>query len=325
MNLTKKIKLIQNFKVLVFGDVMLDHYVFGNSHRLSPEAPVPVVVFEKEEHMLGGCGNLYRNLKAFNLECGIISLIGEDYSGKIIADKLNNLSTIKPSLYVSEFRPTTLKKRIISRNQQIVRVDTENSENLSALEESELFKLFCSEYLNYDLIVISDYSKGVVGESLCSKIIEKCRHKGIKVFVDPKKQDFSCYANASLIKPNLAEAQLAYGRKIDSLKSLKDAAKFIKSKFFIDTVIITLGSEGIFYSSDKDELISGFDVNISDVSGAGDTVMASLILCECMGLTVRDSVRFSNAAASIVVQKFGSTVTNIESVLKQMDYEKNID
>jgi D-beta-D-heptose 7-phosphate kinase/D-beta-D-heptose 1-phosphate adenosyltransferase len=312
---------LEKFKVLVIGDLMLDHYIYGNSKRLSPEAPVPVVVFEKEDYMLGGCGNLFRNLNAFNLECGLISVIGDDYSGKIITTELNKLNIETTSLFVSERRPSTVKKRIISRNQQIVRVDTEETEDLSDLEEKMLINQFCSEYLNYNLVIISDYSKGVVSNNFSSMIIEKCNQNGIKVFVDPKKQDFFSYSNASLIKPNLAEAELAYGKRIDSLELVKDAANFIKSKFSIGTVVITLGSKGIFYSSDTSELIPGIDVSISDVSGAGDTVMASLALGECFGLKMNESVIFANTAASIVVQKFGSSVTNIKDVLKHINNE----
>jgi D-beta-D-heptose 7-phosphate kinase/D-beta-D-heptose 1-phosphate adenosyltransferase len=321
MDLFEGFKNINKFKVLIIGDLMLDHYIFGDSKRLSPEAPVPVVVFEHEDYMLGGCGNLSRNLKAFNIECGLISLIGDDFSGKLVTTELEKLGIGTNNLVVSRTRPTTVKKRIISRNQQIVRVDTEAVVDLSLEEEAELSVIFLNNYLQYDLVVISDYSKGVITNKLSSIIIENCKKKRIKVFVDPKKKDFKSYSFATLVKPNLYEAELVFGKKIDSIELLKEAADEIKSNFGIGTIVITLGPKGIFYSSDNYGLVPGIDVSISDVSGAGDTVLASLVLCECLGLSLKDSVRFANVAASIVVQNFGTTVTTIENVLNQFSYE----
>ena len=300
---------------------MLDHYIFGDSKRLSPEAPVPVVVFEHEEYMLGGCGNLVRNLRAFNIECGLISLTGDDYSGKLVMAELEKLGIGTDNLVVSKTRATTVKKRIISRNQQIVRVDRETVTDVTFEEEAELVDIFLNTFLKYNLIVVSDYSKGVITKKFSSIIIESCKKNNVKVFVDPKKQDFKCYSFSSLVKPNLHEAELVFGKKIDSLELLKEASNMIKSNFGIDTIVITLGPKGIFYSSVNEGLVPGIDVSISDVSGAGDTVMACLVLGECLGLSLKDSVKFANVAASIVIQKFGSSVTTIENVIKQLSYE----
>ncbi len=318
-----RIKNISDIRVLILGDLMLDHYIFGYSKRLSPEAPVPVVSFESERFILGGCGNLLRNLRSFGVDCGLLSVVGEDNEGRILLDHLNKLEVDVSGVFTSKSRPTTLKKRIISGHQQIVRLDTESTEDLSDDEESFVLNKFSNDIHHYNLVVISDYSKGMISSRLISQVIKECAKLGTKVFVDPKKIDFSSYANISLIKPNLFEAELAFGKRINTPQLMEEACKFFISNFFIDSVVLTMGDQGIFYSTREEcGMIDSYKVNISDVSGAGDTVMASLVLCLALGMNMKEAVSFANAAASLVVQKFGSEVTTVEEVLKQISYEK---
>ena len=183
-------KKVSDIRVLILGDIMLDHYIFGNSRRLSPEAPVPVVSFESERFILGGCGNLSRNLRAFEVECGLLSVVGEDIEGRILLDHLNKLEVDISYVLTSKLRPTTQKKRIVSGHQQIVRLDTESTEDLTVDEQNFVINRFNKVFHDYNLVVISDYSKGMISPRITSHVLKECAIRGTKVFVDPKKKRF---------------------------------------------------------------------------------------------------------------------------------------
>jgi D-beta-D-heptose 7-phosphate kinase/D-beta-D-heptose 1-phosphate adenosyltransferase len=306
-------------RVLVVGDVMLDHYIFGNSSRLSPEAPVPVVVFDTEDFMLGGCGNLLRNLDAFEIRTTLITVVGLDSFGERISEELSKLKHNKAVLIKSAQRRSTSKQRIISRQQQIVRLDSESTMNLSEEEESDFLMTFRHELNSCDLVVISDYNKGVISETLAEKLISLCNVSGVDVFVDPKKKSFACYSKATLVKPNLLEAELAIGQQLDSILNIGQAARRIRENYQIPNIVITLGSRGVFYLSDEEGFVNGLEVKIADVSGAGDTFLAGLVYGHIRGWCILDSVKFSNCAASIVVQNFGSVVTSVKDVNKLLN------
>ncbi len=314
-------KNLKKYKVLVVGDIMLDNYVFGNSNRLSPEAPVPVVNFISERTMLGGCGNVLRNLNSFDLSYDILSIIGDDLNGKKLQNELINLGVDLKGVIICKNRPTTEKKRIISGTHQLVRIDTESTDDISSFEEDKLLDRFFKIINGYNLVILSDYAKGVLTKKVCFEIINKCNSLGIKVLVDPKSNDFSKYAKANLIKPNLSEAQAVIGKKISSQESMIETSNYLKKRFEIENIVITLGEKGIFYSSNENGIVSGIKTSIFDVSGAGDTVLASLALCLCLSLSLKDSVVFANAAASLVIQEFGSEVTTIDKILNQLNYE----
>lgn len=310
-------------RVLVIGDIMLDHYIYGNSHRLSPEAPVPVVNFDREEFMLGGCGNLLRNLDAFQVETTLITVVGSDDSAYSISKELSMLKFSKLVLMRSDNRRTTVKQRIISRQQQIVRVDTESDHELSIQEETDLLFFLKQEVSDCQLVVISDYAKGVITESSSRLIIQICNDLGVEVFVDPKKRDFSCYANSTLVKPNLLEAESSIGKSLSTIDDFRSAANFLKATYGIGTVLITLGAKGVYCASKEEGFFPGFKVNISDVSGAGDTFLAAFVYCYIRGWSTEEAVRFANCAASIVVQRFGSVVTSVDEVLKKLEDGKS--
>jgi len=313
-----------NPRVLVLGDIMLDNYLYGDASRLSPEAPVPVVNYTRQELMLGGCGNVIKNLVEFGINTGIISVVGRDSIGAIIEKQLISLSVDIQGLIKSENRPSTEKMRVIAQNQQIVRFDREATFDIDEMEVSQLKKEFDLMILDYDLVLISDYSKGVLTDAFCRYVISRCNDLKKLVMVDPKISNFNKYSGAFLVKPNLAEAKLISGSRLDSVDELISATNFIRAEHNINSVVITMGSKGVFYNFGPHGKVDAHRVGVYDVSGAGDTFFAALTLCIILGVRLSDAVIFSNAAASIVIQKFGSQVTSIDQVLKFLNDEKNI-
>ena len=313
-----------NPRVLVVGDIMLDNYLYGEAYRLSPEAPVPVVNHTGQELMLGGCGNVIKNLVEFGISTGIISVIGRDTTGAIIEKQLIDLAVDIKGLVKSHSRPSTEKMRIISQNQQIVRFDREATFDIDEMEVSQLRKEFDLMILDYDLVLISDYSKGVLTENFCRYVISRSNELNKLVLVDPKISNFNKYSGAYLVKPNLAEAKLISGSQLESVDDFLSATNSIRSEHNISAVVITMGSKGVFFNFGLYGKVDAHRVGVYDVSGAGDTFFAAMALCIILGVRLTDAVIFSNAAASIVIQKFGSQVTSIDNVLKFLNDERNI-
>lgn len=307
-------------KCLVIGDLMLDHYVFGKCDRISPEAPVPVFEMESEKFMLGGAGNVVNNLAAFGINCDVIGVIGKDKEGEILNDLLKSTDFINTDgVFIDDSRCTTLKKRLIASGQQLLRLDSETRETISVDLENKLISFINKRLNEYSLVLISDYNKGVVSESLCKKIIPLCKDNGILVIVDPKGKDFSKYSYAHLIKPNLKELFYASGIENIDLNNLSEISQKMKNQLNLDAIIVTLGDQGIFVSHITNEIISTKANRVYDVSGAGDTVFASIAICLLNNFSLLDSCIFANAAASIVIQKIGSETVSIKEVILKIN------
>ena len=314
---------VENYKVLVVGDIMLDNYVYGKCIRISPEAPVPVFEILSEEKMLGGAGNVLKNLKSFGVDCDILSIVGDDEDGQTVKKLISEIGVSITSIFTSSKRCTTLKKRLIAQSQQLIRIDNENNEEIEIDEENKIIELINERIENYDLVLFSDYAKGLLSKNLCLTIIRLCNLNKIKVIVDPKGKQFDKYSDAFLIKPNLSEAELVIGHKLDSFESLKKSALLLKEKYNLSNIVVTLGGNGIFYSDTIEKIIPTSTTKIYDVSGAGDTVFASLAVCILLGIPLEEAVKFANIAASIVIQKFGSETTTIKEVLKKINNERS--
>jgi D-beta-D-heptose 7-phosphate kinase/D-beta-D-heptose 1-phosphate adenosyltransferase len=312
-----------NYKVLVIGDIMLDNYVYGKCTRISPEAPVPVFEILSEEKMLGGAGNVLKNLKSFGVQTDILSIVGNDEDGNTLKELILEIGVPIESVFTSSKRCTTLKKRLIAQSQQLIRIDNENNNDIETEDENRIINFLNQKINEYDLVLFSDYAKGLLSKNLCSSIINLCNSNNIKVIIDPKGKYFDKYSNAFLIKPNLAEAELIMNQKLDSLDSLKKGAFILKEKYNLKKVVVTLGGDGIFYSDTDEKIIPTINTKIYDVSGAGDTVFASLAVCLLLGISLEDAVKFANVAASIVIQKFGSESTTIKEVLNKINNEKS--
>ncbi|MCH2113065.1 MAG: PfkB family carbohydrate kinase, partial [Planctomycetes bacterium] len=229
-------------RIAVLGDFMLDHYVWGEVERISPEAPVPVVHVGHEEHRLGGAGNVVANLTALGAQPAVFGLRGEDPAGESLKGQLEVLAATG-GLLSDTNRPTTQKIRVMARNQQMIRVDREDSASISSAMEQELLKAVCNS--SWDALVLSDYGKGVLTPSLIQAVIAEAQTRGVPCLVDPKQRDLSQYRGATVATPNRAEAEGASGCSLGSLEALEAEAPVLLANSGLDALLVTLGPEGM--------------------------------------------------------------------------------
>ncbi|HIE34767.1 MAG TPA: D-glycero-beta-D-manno-heptose-7-phosphate kinase [Campylobacterales bacterium] len=307
-------------KILVIGDLMIDHYLWGECERISPEAPVQIVDIKDESFVLGGAGNVLDNLKAFGADVGIASVIGEDENGRWLEKRLKARGIKELALIKEQGRKTSKKSRVIAFHQQIVRFDKESKDSISKKSEEEILKALKEKLSNFDLILLSDYNKGVLTSSLVKKIIKLAKNK-VPIFIDPKGDDYSKYRGADLITPNKKEASVASGINIKDENSLKKAGFYLKNKFNFNNVIITLSEEGIALFEEEMIKIPTVAKEVYDVTGAGDTVLAALGFSVASGKNLKDAIKFANLAAGVVVGKVGSATATIEEI---EEYERSL-
>ncbi len=311
--------------ILVIGDLMIDHYLFGKVERISPEAPVQVVEIEKEEMLLGGAGNVINNLLALGAKVNVASVIGDDENGEWIKKRLSSKDIDLNNLVCQEARHTSKKTRVISSNQQMLRFDKESKDDISKESEEKLLEVMSNEY---DLILLSDYAKGVLTDSLTKKIIAYANIKNIPVFIDPKGSDYSKYSGATLITPNKKEAEMATGIKIVDDESLKKAGFLLKERYDLKSVIITLSENGMAIFEDEMSKIPTVAKEVYDVTGAGDTVLSALGYAATKGKDLKEAAKFANYAAGVVVGKVGSataTINEIEEYKKSLHQQSSED
>jgi D-beta-D-heptose 7-phosphate kinase/D-beta-D-heptose 1-phosphate adenosyltransferase len=307
---------MSNYNILVIGDIMLDHYIFGKCERISPEAPVPIVFWEKEESSLGGAANLARNLVSLGINTKLISVLGNDEIGNQIENKTeaNNLESY---FIKSENRHSTLKTRIISGNHQISRFDRETREIITDSEINSLIDNVTNSIDKVDLILISDYNKGVISDKLINNLMAVAKKFKIPVFVDPKSNDFSKYKGVDLIKPNKLEAELATNIKIVDEKTLSMACAKISSITESEVVIVTLSQDGVaLYENSTLTIIPTKAKEILDVTGAGDTFFAALSYFILKDPNYFEACKFANYASAVVIAKSGCQVVTFEEIIK---------
>ena len=320
-----------NGKVLCVGDLILDHYVHGNIDRISPEAPIPVLkADDRNYNILGGCGNVARNICSANSKCHLISIVGNDNDGLKIREIIKEIKNLTFNLIIDKNRCTTKKTRYVCENQQILRVDNEIESPISKVLETKIIKLLKNKINDYDVIVLSDYNKGVLTDTLIKKIIKIAQHFKKILIVDPKKKDFSVYAGATFITPNFKELKSSINTFNINSKNNDDnlvikLSKQIINKFKFKAVITTRSSDGISVVTDVGSFfhLPSEAKEVFDVSGAGDTVLAYLSTSISKGKSLESSVKISNIAAGLAVGKFGTSVVSIGEVdnIKQI---KNI-
>lgn len=305
----------KKISVLVVGDIMIDHYIYGSCVRISPEAPVQVVEIEKEKYTLGGAGNVLKNLVSFNCEVDVISVIGDDEKGEQVLEELLALGLSGNGIVKDDSRCTTVKSRVIASHHHLIRLDKESLNAITPSIETVLIEIFKSKVDLFDIVLISDYNKGLLTRNFLSEIFKICKAKNIKTIVDPKGVDFTIYKGADMIKPNKKEAVIASGIEIKEPHHLVEACKVMKEITACNEVVVTLSEDGIaFYAEDELTLIPTKTLDVIDVTGAGDTVLASLAVCLASGETLQEACDFANHAAAIVVSKVGSAVTSYEEI-----------
>jgi D-beta-D-heptose 7-phosphate kinase/D-beta-D-heptose 1-phosphate adenosyltransferase len=302
-------------KILVIGDIMLDIYQYGKCNRISPEAPVQIIEFTSDEKMIGGAGNVLKNLVSFGANCEIISVVGDDTAGCIILEKLKELNIKNQALVIDDKRRTTEKCRIVSGGQQLIRIDKEDKHPISNEIEEKIISYVKKNIQKYDIILFSDYSKGVLTDKVCGELIALARKNNVISLVDPKGSNYKKYKSIDLIKPNLKEAEILIENKIHSKEEIKAACIKLKELLGCKYVVITLAENGIGLYENNFEIIPTKSCQVFDVSGAGDTVLASLAVCLKQNFTLFDACDFSNKAASVVIRKFGSTTTTIQEIM----------
>lgn len=300
-------------KILVIGDVILDHYLWGEVNRISPEAPVQIVDIKSESLVLGGAGNVVNNLYTLNSKVAFLSVIGKDKAGLEIKKILKNMS-VKRYLVEQKDRKTSKKSRIIASHSQVIRYDKESKEDISKKSAESIFREFKLIYKDYDIILLSDYGKGVLTPKLTQKIIKYANKKDKKVLVDPKGDNYSKYNGAYLLTPNKKEAILASKINIKDKKSLTKALKRLKKMASLSVSLITLSEDGIAFYDDELHIKPTVAKEVYDVTGAGDTVLASLGYAFANNWDISSAVEFANLSAGVVVGKLGSATASIEEI-----------
>ena len=315
--------IIENFdkkRIVVLGDIMLDQYIIGKVSRISPEAPVPVVEITSENYCLGGAGNVAHNLEALGAEYLLVGVIGDDNSGKKILEKLKN----KRGIFIDEKRPTIVKTRIIAHHQHVVRVDREKKLPIPEKLEKRIINFLKNE--EFDGIIISDYNKGTITRSLMENLLSFTSKNNIPVFVDPKVEHFNFYSPITLITPNHFEVEGILNRKIYSDREIEDAGREILSKISCEYLIITRGEKGmsVFVKDNRAVHIPTVAKEVYDVTGAGDTVIATASLSLLSGADILESAILANYAAGIVVGKLGTAAVNKKELLQEIERESKI-
>jgi len=300
--------------ILVVGDLMLDHYLWGNCERISPEAPVQVVDIQKETTVLGGAGNVINNLLAMGAKVNVLSVIGDDSNGKELLAMLKSSGADASKLVKQEGRHTSKKSRVIAAHQQIIRYDSESKNDISKKSENELLERFEKEVSKIDALLLSDYGKGVLTDGLTCKLIEIAKKYGKFILVDPKGKDYSKYKGATLITPNKKEAIEATRVDIKDEKSLLEAGELLRKSLELDYAVITLSENGMAIFGDEVINVPTVVREVFDVTGAGDTVLASFGYALSCGLDIKDAALFATSAAAVVVGKLGSATVSLDEI-----------
>ena len=307
--------------ILVIGDLMIDHYLWGKCERISPEAPVQVVAVEKETAVLGGAGNVINNLSALGAKVSVLSVIGDDINAEELKAMLEKIEVNIENLVVQEGRDTSKKSRIIASQQQVVRYDKESTDDISQNSQESIIKNFKKNITFYDMILLSDYGKGVLTTDLTRKLIDIANENAKKVLVDPKGEDYTKYSNAYLLTPNKKEAIEASKIEIEDEKSLLEAIRKLKKECSLEVGLITLSEDGIAIYDDELRTHPTVAREVYDVTGAGDTVIASLGFSLSCGYDIDKAVKFSNLAAGVVVGKIGSATATLNEII---EYESSL-
>jgi D-beta-D-heptose 7-phosphate kinase/D-beta-D-heptose 1-phosphate adenosyltransferase len=304
---------------------MIDRYLWGHCNRISPEAPVQVLDVDKETSVLGGAGNVVNNLKSMGAHVHVIGVVGKDSAASSLEVMLKRVDA-SYDLLVEVSKKTTVKTRLMASNHQIVRFDEESSEVINSKVEIHALKTFKGHIDKYDIVLISDYGKGFLTESLLQNLIKISNQKNKRVLIDPKGVNFSKYRGAYLLTPNRHEASIATNINIVDENSLLRALSKIKADCALKASLITLSENGIAVLEDELSHIPTSAKEVYDVTGAGDTVLASLGFALGAGLVLKDAIVFANYAAAVVVGKIGSSVATIDEVLElQCATSKEID
>jgi D-beta-D-heptose 7-phosphate kinase / D-beta-D-heptose 1-phosphate adenosyltransferase len=308
-------------KILVVGDLMIDHYLWGSTERISPEAPVPVVNVDSESTVLGGAGNVINNLNALGALVDVISVIGDCKTSKELKDLLCDIKIETQYLITQKNRVTSKKSRLIAAQQQVVRYDCESTSEINNKSQIAIIKVFKKIVSNYDVILLSDYGKGVFTFELTQSLISIANENNKKLLVDPKGLDYSKYKGAYLLTPNIKEASEATNVSITDNESLIQAIQNLKNQYNLEVSLITLSEQGIAVFDNELRVHPTVTREVFDVTGAGDTVLASLGFALSCNKVIDEAIKFANLASGVVVGKIGSATATLNEII---EYESSL-
>lgn len=300
--------------ILVIGDLMIDHYLWGGCERISPEAPVQVVDIARETTVLGGAGNVINNLVTLGARVSIAGVMGDDENGEELKNMLSSLGASCEGLIVQKGRKTSKKSRIIASNQQILRYDNESKDPIDSASAQSVIAYVAGIVDQCDMVILSDYGKGVITDAVAQGVIACAQSRGKKVLVDPKGKDYRKYSGAYLLTPNKKEASEATGIAIKDDASLREALLCLKETCDLTCSMITLSEDGIAIYDETMRRYPTVAKEVFDVTGAGDTVIASLSFALSCGLSIDEAAPFANHAAAVVVGKIGSATVTLDEI-----------
>jgi D-beta-D-heptose 7-phosphate kinase/D-beta-D-heptose 1-phosphate adenosyltransferase len=315
--LASVVERLSDVSVLCIGDVMLDRYVYGSVERISPEAPIPILRVEREAAMLGGAGNVVRNLVALGARTAFVSVVGNDPAGREVSELIAGIEGVEPYFTVERGRQTTIKTRYVAAGQQLLRADRETLATVATSVSEDLRRLAVNAVDDARVVIVSDYGKGVVTPELTSALIKAGRGAHKPIIVDPKGRDFSRYRGATIMTPNRGELAAATGMAVGTDAEIVAAARRLITQCMLDWVLVTRGADGMTLV-DRDGAAIHLPTEareVFDVSGAGDTVVAMLAASIGAGASVEDAARLANTAAGIVVGKIGTAVASAAEVV----------
>ncbi len=321
MSIISKIESFSKLNILVIGDVMVDAYYFGSVDRISPEAPVPVISVSKKDHRLGGAANVALNLKYLGAKVALCAVIGEDEEGHELVSLLKNERIGVKGIHIDKNRPTTMKTRVISGNHHILRIDHESTEFISSDTENFIIDFVTKTIKTIDAIIIEDYNKGLLTEKLISEIITIANNHNVPTIVDPKKENFWAYKNCTLFKPNRKEIKEGLKTDMDltQISNIEKAADELMSRLGCKNIMVTLSEDGVFVKSPKGSShIKAHERKITDVSGAGDTVVSVAALGLASGMELNQVAKIANIAGGLVCQKIGVVPINRQELLEEI-------
>ncbi len=324
-HLQPELEKLRGHRILCVGDVMLDRFIYGQVERISPEAPIPVLRIGRESMALGGSGNVVRNLVSLGGHVDMIGVVGQDQAGYSLAEQISALPEVVSYMITDETRPTTIKTRFVADGQQLLRADREISANLSPeIEEQTLLRLR-SAIDDCDIIILSDYAKGVLTNTVLGEAIRLGREKKKPVLIDPKGRDFSRYRGAFMLTPNRKELHESTGLAIKTVEDAEKAARLLIEACNLEAVLAKLGSDGVCLVL-KDGSAQHFKATareVYDVSGAGDTVVATMALAMAGGLSLESSAALANVAGSTVVGKIGTATVSLEDLARELLHDQS--
>ena len=326
MNLINKLDNVTSKKILVIGDVMIDKYYIGISKRISPEAPVPILLKKSEKFVLGGASNVAINIKKANQDVSILSVVGDDYNGDLLVNMLqeNNINT---NLIIKDKdRNTTVKNRFIGQNNmQMFRFDEETNNPVNNYIIEKIYQILEERIKDFDIVVISDYNKGLLTVENTCIIIDIANKYSVKTLVDVKEANYNKYKNAYLIKPNLSELQELTNMKIDTDEDILKAGKMLLENTDCKHVLVTLGKDGMtLINNESTHHFNCLSREVYDVTGAGDTVISYLAVGLSNNLDLNDTIEIANYAAGVEVSKMGTYSVSIREIQKYINDENNI-